>query len=162
MDKIIDVIAVLISPIIAVLISLWVTEHLQKRRDRLDIFKVLMMTRENNCTLDFVKSVNAIDVVFHNRAKVRNAWKELYDSYNATDPDLQKIIDNHTNLLEVMANELGYKDQITWKNITNSYTPKWLLQERQNESDFKKMQLQLMLNTIKKPNKEESICEEQQ
>ncbi|RYU62667.1 hypothetical protein ERW51_18740 [Aliivibrio finisterrensis] len=155
-----EIIAVLVSPIIAILISLWLTERLQKRRDRLDIFKTLMTTRENNLTLDFVKSVNAIDVVFHNRSSVREAWRELYNSYNTSDPDLKRISDNHTKLLEAMAKDLGYKDQITWEHITSSYTPNWLLSERRNEADFKLMQMELMRNTVKVPVKE-SITEEQ-
>ncbi|MGF1679679.1 hypothetical protein L4D78_00130 [Photobacterium minamisatsumaniensis] len=155
-----EIIAVLISPVIAVLVSLWVTERLQKRRDRLDIFKVLMMTRENNSTLDFVKSVNAIDVVFHDKLSVRKAWKELYNSYSEKDPDFKKIGDNHTKLLEAMAVDLGYKDQITWEHITSSYTPNWLLLDRQNEADFKQMQMQLMRNTVQKPQEKPSLEEQ--
>jgi hypothetical protein len=143
-----EILAILFSPVIAVLVTLWLNERAQKRKDRLEIFKTLMMTRENNANLDFVKAVNAIDVVFHDKSKVREAWSQLYESYHAKELDFKKVSNNHTKLLEAMASDLGYKDQITWEHITSSYSPNWLNNDRQNEAEYKTLQMTLMRTTV--------------
>ncbi|MPY21288.1 DUF6680 family protein [Shewanella sp. YLB-07] len=143
-----ELIAIVSSPLVAVLVTLWLNKKHQVRQDRLDIFKTLMMTRENNANMDYVKSVNSIDVVFYDRSKVREAWRNLYDAYHMSPPDLHKVQNSHTKLLEVMANELGYKDQITWEHITSSYSPKWLNNARENEAKAKELHLRLLETTL--------------
>lgn len=140
-----EVLAILFSPVIAVLVSLWLSDRWQKknqkRRDRLEIFKTLMTVRDSNANMDFVKSVNSIDVVFHDCNEVRQAWRNLHTSYGKKPPVFREIQNGHTKLLEKMAVHLGYKDQITWEDITSSYTPYWLEEERLNQEEFKKWQM---------------------
>jgi len=151
-----EILAILFSPLIAVLVTVWLNNREHKRKDRLEIFKTLMMCRENNSNMDFVRAVNSIDVVFHDVAPVREAWKNLNDAYHTNTPDFKKIQDNHTKLLEVMANELGYKDQITWETITSSYSPNWLNNSREQEQQYRDMQMELMKNTVQKSKESES------
>ncbi|ELB2073733.1 hypothetical protein QN000_004325 [Vibrio parahaemolyticus] len=148
-----ELIAIVVSPLVAVLVTLWLNNRSQIRQDRIDIFKTLMMTRENNATMDYVKSVNSIDVVFHDRKAVREAWKNLYDSYHMSPPDLSKVQKNQTKLLEAIANDLGYKGQITWDHITSPYSPKWLNSERENEAKAKELQLMLLEATLQQQGK---------
>jgi hypothetical protein len=120
-----------------------------------------MMCRESNSNMDFVRAVNSIDVVFHDIGSVRVAWKNLNDVYHTETPDYKKIQNNHTKLLEVMASELGYKDQITWETITSSYSPNWLNNGRDQEQEYKELQMELMKNTVKTSKKESEAQQEQ-
>ncbi|ELA7357916.1 TPA: DUF6680 family protein [Vibrio parahaemolyticus] len=142
-----EILAILVSPVIAVLVTMWIADYKQKRNDRLEVFKSLMTTRESWSTLEFVRAINSIDVIFCERPKVRDAWVEFRKSLDVVEPtsnQLESIQINHMKLLEAMANDLGYKDKITWEHIRTSYTPNWLSVDRQNESDFKNLQLHLM------------------
>lgn len=156
-----EILAILFSPLIAVLVTVWLNNREHKRKDRLEIFKTLMTCRENNSNIDFVNAVNSIDVVFHDVTPVRDAWKTLNNAYHSNTPDFKKIQDSHTKLLEVMAHELGYKKQITWETITSSYSPNWLNQSREQEQEFKNMQMELIKSTVEKSKESETKQEQQ-
>lgn len=106
---------------------------------------------------DYVKSVNSIDVVFHDREEVRNAWKNLYDSYHISPPDLSKVQKNQTKLLEAMANDLSYKRQITWEHIISPYSPKWLNSEREYEAKEKELKLMFLETTLQPQSKSKDV-----
>lgn len=123
---ILNLIAIIIIPILAVLISHWCQIRSEKRKDKMQIFKTLMTARIYNWTVDSVHALNIIDFVFVNDKKVRAAWKDLNDKYHVTNPDesqLKKIEQAQYKLLEAIANSLGYKDKITWETIQNPYIP---------------------------------------
>ena len=123
---ILNLIAIIIIPILAVLIGHWCQISSEKRKDKMQIFKTLMTARIYGWTVDSVHALNIIDIVFANDRKVRNAWKDLNDKYHATNPDesqLKKIEQAQYKLLEAIANSLGYKDKITWETIQNPYIP---------------------------------------
>ena len=118
--------ALVIIPIVAVIIGQWLQARSEKRKDKMQIFKVLMTSRIYGWTPDSVNALNVIDIVFSDKKTVRAAWKELNDKLHVTDPDQQqqkKIENAQYKLLEAMANSLGYKDKITWETIQNPYMP---------------------------------------
>ena len=136
--SIISIVAVIVAPIV----SVWLGNHLQKlsmkRKDKIDLFKTLMMSR-NGWTVESVRALNILDIVFSDDPAVRKAWKEYYDKLCTDNPspnDLMKIQNAQYNLLETMAISLGYKDKITWKTIQNPYLPKGMLEAEQNQRIF--------------------------
>lgn len=123
---ILNLIAIIVIPILAVLIAQWLQTRSEKRKDKMLIFKTLMTARIYGWTVDSVHALNVIDIVFANDKKVRAAWKDLNDKYHVSNPDetqLKKIEQAQYKLLEAISNSLGYKDKITWETIQNPYIP---------------------------------------
>lgn len=137
--EIINLIALIIIPILAVVIGQHLQNKAEKREDKMHIFKTLMTSRAYGWTQESVYCLNIIDIVFVDDNEVRNAWKNLYDKYCVQNPDevqLKKIETAQYKLLEAMAISLGYKNKVTWETIQNPYIPKGMLQqiEAQNRS----------------------------
>lgn len=126
---IVNIIAIVVAPIVAVIVG----QHLQnrecKRADKMEIFKTLMINRGFGWSADGVKALNIIEVVFSDDKKVLQQWKTYYDKLwveNPTDIDLSKIKTEGDKLLDVMAKSLGYKEKVTWETIQKPYLPKGL------------------------------------
>ena len=124
--EIINIISIVVAPIIAVWVSQLLQDRSERRKDKLQIFKVLMTSRIYGWTVDSVHALNIIDVVFADDMSVREAWADLNDKYHVSTPDqqhLDKVKRAQDKLLETMAKSLGYKDKITWETIQNPYIP---------------------------------------
>lgn len=125
----INVLAIVLSPILAVLITIWLTRRNEKRKEKMETFKQLMISRVTASTEEFVKIVNSIDVIFADSKPVRQAWKELFDEYTNPNYDLDRVKYRHTKLIEAVARDLGYKNKIEWNEIIeNVYIPHWLVE----------------------------------
>ncbi len=138
-EDILNLIAIVIIPIVAVLIGQWLQDRAEKRKDKMHIFKTLMTARIYGWTPESVNCLNVIDIVFADDKEVRSAWKDLFDKYCVKNPDetqLKKIQNAQYKLLETMAKSLGYKDKITWETIQNPYLPDGMVKqiEAQNQS----------------------------
>ena len=110
---ILNLIAIIVIPIAAVLIGQWLQSGSEKRKDKMQIFKILMTSRIYGWTQDSVHCMNIIDIVFADDKTVCEAWKDLHDKYCVQNPDetqLRKIQNAQYKLLETMAKSLGYKD----------------------------------------------------
>ena len=133
-----NVAAVLIAPIVAVIVGQTLQNRSQKRKDKMEIFRVLMMNRGIGWTADTVRALNIIDIVFSNDTTVRMRWKEYYNQLCIQSPnDMQRkqVQEAQDKLLEAMARSLGYKEQVTWEIIQNPYIPKGMwdaMQQQQN------------------------------
>jgi hypothetical protein len=126
---------VVIAPIAAVWIGQKLQDKHERRKDKLELFKTLMMSR-NGWTVESVRALNVLDVVFSDDEKVRAAWKKYYDKLcveNPTDTELKKVQDAQYELLEAMAESLGYKETITWKTIQKPYKPKGMIEAEENQ-----------------------------
>ena len=73
---IINIVALIVVPIVAVLIGQHLQNRAQKRMDKMEIFKTLMIAR-TGWTVESVRALNVIDIIFVNDKKVRNAWRDL-------------------------------------------------------------------------------------
>lgn len=123
----INILAIFLSPIIAVLITIWLTQKNEKRKEKMEVFKQLMISRVNASTEDYVKTVNSIDVIFADNKKVKKAWRDLFDEYSNQKQDLDQYRYKHTKLIEAVAEDLGYKNKLEWSEIiANIYIPYWL------------------------------------
>lgn len=134
---ILNLIAIVVIPIAAVLIGQHLQNRAEIRKDKMQIFKTLMTSRIYGWTQESVHCLNIIDIVFSDDKKVRNAWKDLYDKYCVQNPDetqLKKIQNAQYKLLETIAESLGYKDKITWETIQNPYVPDGMLKQWQEQA----------------------------
>ncbi len=146
---ILNLIAIIVIPIAAVLIGQWLQNRSEKRKDKMHIFKTLMTSRVYGWTQESVYCLNIIDIVFAGDAKVRNAWKDLYDKYCVQNPDasqLKKIETAQYKLLETIAVSLGYKDKVTWETIQNPYIPKGMLRQIEAHNQSQQAYNNLLLN----------------
>ena len=141
--EIINIIALIIVPIVAVMVGQYLQNRAQKRKDKMEIFKTLMIAR-NGWTIESVRALNVIDIIFVDDKEVRNAWKDLYDKYRVEKPDnahLEKIRQAQYKLIEEIANSLGYKNKITWETIQNPYIPKGMIEAEQQQRESQNGQL---------------------
>ena len=125
MKEIIGILAVIFSPIIAVLVTKYIQDRENKRKDKMEIFKVLMTGRiYPGWDIASVHALNIIEIVFSEDKNVISQWKNYY---NATCTDnYQNIKIQQTKLLEEIGKTLGYKEKISWETIEKPYIPKWL------------------------------------
>lgn len=123
MISILNVVAVLTIPVVAVVIGQKLQEKTEKRKDKMKIFQCLMTRRITGwANPDAVDALNTIDIVFSDSVDVCNQWHILFDKYR---PEItrQEQYRDECKLLELMANNLGYKDKITWETIQSPYYP---------------------------------------
>ena len=139
---ILNIIAIVIAPIAASVIAVWLQNRSEQRKDKMYIFKVLMTSRIYGWTPEKVNVLNIIDIVFSDDKKVRAAWKDLSDKYNVENPDqlhLKKIEQAQYKLIEAIANSLGYKNTITWEEIQNPYIPRGMVEQIENQKNMQQM-----------------------
>ena len=135
--SIINVLAIIIIPIAAVVVGQKLQTRAKKREDKIQIFKILMTSRIYDWTTDEVHALNILDIVFSDDKEVRDSWKDLYDKLCVSNPsevELEKIQTAKYKLLETIAKSLGYENQITWETIQNPYIPKGLLNQLQAQA----------------------------
>lgn len=167
--KILNIIALLLIPIIAVIVGQKLQERAKKRDDKMQIFKILMTSRGLGWNQDMVWALNIIEVVFADDDAVIKQWKSYYDKLcieNPSDSDLKKIMIERNKLIEQIANSLGYKDKITWETIQNPYIPQGMLETMNKTQKFQVSQqnlmnlFQQMMTSAREENAEEKIHQE--
>lgn len=133
---VINVLAIIIIPIAAVFVGQKLQDRSQKRKDKLEIFRALMMNRGIGWTPETVHALNIIDIVFSDDDTVRAKWKDYYNQLCIQSPDAmqrKQVQEAQDKLLEAMACSLGYKEQITWDTIQNPYIPKGMWDAMQQQ-----------------------------
>ncbi|NBK80372.1 hypothetical protein D5272_17860 [bacterium D16-76] len=147
---ILNLIAIVVIPIVAVLIGQHLQNRAEIRKDKMQIFKTLMTSRIYGWTQESVHCLNIIDIVFADDKTVRNAWKDLYDKYCVQNPDaaqLKKIQNAQYKLLETISKSLGYKDKVTWETIQNPYVLDGMIRQWQEQAKSQQA-YNTLLNTM--------------
>lgn len=120
-----NVVAVLLSPLFAVQITVWLTDRKEKRTRKLSLFHTLMATRgslgaNGRLAPEHVKALNMIDIEFYGEKSAKpviDAWKGYLDHLSNASPmnDAQWEVWNNkrddlmVSLLHAMAIVLDYK-----------------------------------------------------
>lgn len=142
-------IAVIFATLLSPLIALWVT-IIYQRRDRsyqlkLSVFVELMRHRRKNLSQEYVNSLNLVPVVFHDKPAIVSAFKEVMEVYESNDwrvpqesPSwleirqrlIQTLQTKTAVLLSNMAGEVRVRvDQLTI--LQGAYLPEqWSLEEK--------------------------------
>ncbi|MDE2985534.1 MAG: hypothetical protein OXU69_12580 [Gemmatimonadota bacterium] len=123
--------AVLLAPLIAIQISVFLENRRETRQRRLNLFRTLMMTRAARLVPDHVNALNMIDIEFSGSdsksKEVRAAWKAYLDILNSTDLSgevwNEKALDLFVDLLHHLAAHVGYDFDRTHLR-RNAYFPR--------------------------------------
>ena len=84
LTDLINLLAVILIPIAAVIIGQFLQDRSEKRKDKIKIFQCLMTYRSTGWGSSFeaVAALNSIDIVFVHDKKVRTCWASLLSKYN--------------------------------------------------------------------------------
>jgi hypothetical protein len=124
----ISILAILLSPVIAVGVTLWSQRRKDRRDGKLWILNTLMQTRHHGPASDEkVRALNMIDVVFRKAPKVRGLWHEYFDMVNNAGMNNPLGHDQwnrrYLEMLAAMAKDVGYGQEITALDIDRVYSP---------------------------------------
>ncbi len=139
----ISIIAILISPLIAVCVTVWLEKRRSKRNDKMELFQVLMTQRGIHESYAWVNALNSIHIIFSENKAVLDALDNLLSTTNVKSPEDMNLVDfdnKKIKLLEVIAKVLGYSN-INWEQIKTPYVPRWMVQEQAFNSTMKEAQL---------------------
>jgi len=127
LKDIINIVAIGLSPVIAVLISVWLQDRKEKRQHKLWLLHALISTRHNQLSDETIKALNSIDLVFWDKPTVRKLWKEYFEMLNNqglnNDIGYKQRTAKLLELITEMASILGYKDAITALDVDRIYLP---------------------------------------
>ena len=137
--EVISICAIILSPILAVLITLWHQDRTQKKNTQVNTYLTLIAFRDVSPHSGgygaFVNALNTIDVVFHGNMKIIKLWHEYYDlltqeTKNQQTNDLKKI-----ELLSAIGKHLGY-DQLQQVDISKFYSPELWAKDFQEKKEL--------------------------
>ena len=146
----------LCSGLIATFVTILWQKKSQVKNEKIKIFTILMSKRYDIAAEESVNALNMIDVVFYESEKVRSAWKSFLEATNLPDSPTKNptINDKHLKLLEVIAENIGYKG-IRWDDIKQYYYPVGLDNLRQYEAVLRRVQIDAGLAQINESKKHE-------
>lgn len=127
-SEILNLIALIVIPIIAVVLGYKLQDRAEKRKDKMQVFKAVMTFRYG-WSKESVEALNSIPIVFSGKGKdsiVRDCWNKYYEYLCIQKPDEMQIKQRNDALYKLlvrMADVLGYRNIVTWEEIQNPYVP---------------------------------------
>jgi hypothetical protein len=103
----------------------------EKRKSKINLFTTLMQERAAIYSVDGVRALNLVDVVFNDSLDVREAWADLFSSFDTTNNVPQHAQQERLRkLLAAMAKDIGLSDNLRIDDLSRVYFPTALAQER--------------------------------
>lgn len=125
------------APLLALQISARLAQRQARNQRKFEVFQTLMRWRAHMYAEQPVQALNLIDVLFHDVREVRDAWEEVYASFNDsrlnTPEGGRARLDKIHKLLRVMADHLGYGKQFSSADFERVYNPEFLGRYYQNQ-----------------------------
>lgn len=148
--NILAILAVIVGPISAVLITLWYQARKQKFDSKNRLFLTLMAHRKSfHLNPEGVNALNMISVVFADNPSVVALWN---DFYNLLAGDLEKNKQErdhkYLEMLSAMARVLGYKS-LSQTDIDKFYYPKSFVDQLETNAKVQKEFLQVLENSAR-------------
>ena len=147
LTDILMVLAIAISPLIAVQVTRYLDDRNEERGRKLQVFKTLMATRAYTLSTAHVEALNRIDLEFSSKRPLEKAvldqWLQYLDHLGNQALTGQAWADKRVDLLFAMAKALGYefnKTQI--KNGTYSPTAHGRVESEQE--NLRRLTLELL------------------
>ena len=115
---------IILGPIIAVLITLWIEGRRRNRDQQVQLMRMLVSTRHLPGDPAYTLAINTIPIEFNHCSRVMNAWKNYIDvvryqpSSDNADAHLKDTFAKQTKLLFEIMKELGF--QLAETDIQNS------------------------------------------
>lgn len=117
------IVAIVVGPVAAVLITLWHQDRAQKTQAKRQVFNVLMTNRRTfPPTREWVNALNLIDVIFAGDKAVLDLWHRLYEIVCTVPLPEEQFRHTHLDLLQQMARSLGYSE-LKQTDIDKFYAP---------------------------------------
>lgn len=136
----VSILAILLSPVVAVLVTVYLQTRKEKRQQKLWIFNTLIATRHSPIVDENVRALNMIDVVFHDSTRVRKLWHEYFDmlgNEGLNNPSgwgqRQK---KNLEMITEMAKVVGYGTAITHLDVDRVYYPVGLGKQSQTTQEI--------------------------
>jgi len=130
----ITVLAILLSPIIALLITMYLQTRKDRKTAQMYLFNTLIATRHSPITEETVRALNMIEVLFYDKPKVRQLWREYFEMlYNEglNNPlGWEQRQKKNIELIYEMGKCLGYGKEISHLDVERVYYPVGLGQQR--------------------------------
>jgi Family of unknown function (DUF6680) len=135
-----SLLAVLLSPVIAVGVTLWYQTRKEKRDAKRWIAQTLMATRHSQITDEAVRALNLIDLVYYDSPSVRRLWREYFEmlSNEGLNNPIGWATRQKKNLemLTEMATVLGYGKAVTHLDVDRVYYPQGLGDQAQRAREI--------------------------
>lgn len=143
--KTMNIIAVIIGPTIAIIITLWYQAHKEKRDAKHRAFLLLMAHRKSiPPNYAMVEVLNTLDVVFANNRKVVDLWHKYY-SLLSLPPSEER---GHTwlELLSTIAEDLDYPT-LKQTDLDKFYIPQFFGDQMEIQGNIQQELLRVLKNT---------------
>lgn len=137
--ELVNIISVVVSPLIAVLVSMWIQDRKERQQHKREILGTLIGARHNPLAIENIRALNVIDLVFYDEPHVRSLWREYFgmlcnEELNNQDGwELQNRKRN--DLITAMAASLGYGRAITHLDMDRVYIPVGLADTAVNSTE---------------------------
>jgi hypothetical protein len=142
----IEIIAIVLSPVVAVVVTLIYQRVSEKRKEKFTIYFTLMSNRGYlPPNVQFVNALNVIDVVFYNQKNIVKHWHEYRDELHKHPFVVENANRKLLDLLKAISKYLGYPD-IEQTSIDQFYLPKVYLDNAYQNSLVQKELLTYLQN----------------
>ena len=141
--EILTVIAIALSPFIAVFVSRWIEDWKDLKKQKTFIFLSLVSSRHQNITEEQARIYNSIDVVFSKSSNVRKKWREYYELLHQRDR-MSEWAKKKLELLKAMADETGYKKAIDHLDLDRVYYPTGLTEDAEKRKIYEEKILEFI------------------
>lgn len=121
----------------------------ERRRLKMWVFSTIMQERAYIASIDAVRALNLIDVVFRDSTPVREGWANLFSAY-ATDSTVPRHVQEERLrlLLREMAVDLGISDNLRGDDLGRVYYPQAIEEEERVRQLERKVALGRLQNQI--------------
>ena len=155
------VISVLLSGILATLITIFNQKYSSEKEAKRNIFETAVSYRYRIHEELNVRALNSIDVIFHNNRNVRMAWKAYMEEAERTESSLEAINDKYIKLLEEMALACGYKN-IKWDDLKKHYLPNGLLTQINDNDLLRQLQIVAARKSVAESVEQQNVPKDKQ
>lgn len=162
--EIINIIAVLLSPLIAVLVTIHLQNRAEKRKHKMELFRTLLLANNILYPMDInaVSMYNMINVYFYDNNKIRQLWKDCFELLSTKEYNVKLVEDKKAELLYEIAKDLGYGKAISHLDFGRIYYPKGVADKDEIERSIRIELLRVLKNsdaiiTVANENKQQAI-----
>lgn len=138
-SEVLNLVALVVVPIAAVLIGQYLQTRSKKRDDRRRIFEEIMASRIFGLSAETVRAYNMIHLAFASEKEVREKWSEYYSALCVENPDREHLSLcewRQLELLKAMAKALGYRDDVSQAALDAKYVPMGLVKSLEAKESY--------------------------
>lgn len=151
--EVISIIAIVASPLVAVLVSVRLQDRKERRQQQLWTLSTLIANRSDPLNPDNIRALNLIDLVFHDKSRVRQLWREYYEMLNNAGLNnpvgWQQRSDKNIELITEMARDLGYGKAISHLDVGRVYRPVGVWEQLEKNREVQEEFLRVLKATAK-------------